>query len=114
MIQEGEVIKIGGGFIAAVLAFFGLKAMVVKEIEAKLKLRIDLLHAEAKLIEEKNKQAKITIDRIEAEYKSKLGKDEHVLLCRSMKQEISSLRDCIKLEFRAINEKMDKRRVDFD
>ena len=110
MIQDGEVIKWGGGFIAAVLAFFGLKKMVVAEIEAKLKLHIDLLHAEAKLVEEHNRQTLLDITRMEALIALKLDEDKHGLICLSMQKEMTAVKECITSSFNALNKRLDARR----
>ena len=113
--MEGEVIKGLGVLLAAVLALFGLKTRIVKdvtkEIEDKLKLHIDLLHAEAKLIEEKNKQSQIDIFKLEAQIALKLSEKEHIVRCSAMEKSISRVEKCITDGFEILHQRMNKRRA---
>lgn len=105
-----EVLKWGGGIAAGIVAFFTLKKIMVSEIEAKLKLRIDLVHAESDLIRQENAQFKLAIIKIEKEAVLKLSEKEHGLICSGMQQQIQSLEDCVKKEFEILHRRMNRRR----
>ena len=109
-ISGGEGIKWATGITAGIVAFFTLKSRLVAEIEAKLKLRIDLINSETALVIERNEQLKLEIVRVEALVELKLSEKEHELMCGTMHLQIQSLEECIKREFEIIHGRMDKRR----
>ena len=88
--------------------------MVATEVENTLMLHIDLLHAEARLIEEKNKQTKLEIIRLREDVALKLSEKEHSLICESMKLEIVSIKDCIKKEIKLLYKFTGNRKTDGD
>ena len=95
------VLKWGGGIVGGIVAFFTLKKFVVTDIEVKLKLRLDLVHAEIDLI-------KVSLAKIE---EVKLNAAEHKLMCGNMQLQIKSLEDCINSGFKTLHKRMDERRV---
>ena len=99
-----SVLKWGGGIVGGIVAFFTLKKFVVADIEAKLKLELDLVRAEIELV-------KLALLKIEGDTKTKLNEKEHKLMCDKMQIQIKSLEDCIKLEFKGLHKRMDERRI---
>ena len=118
---SGDMIKWGGGIMAGIIAFFTLKARIMTDMEAMLKLRLDLIHAEIIAVQEHNKQLKLEIDRLLLLVDNKLSEKEHSLLCSNMQQvvtvfneniqkDVISIKDSLDKKFAVLNNRLDARR----
>lgn len=115
------IIKGIGVLLTAIMAFFGLKTVIKKEIKEEFKFRGEALQQEFKLkgelvqkeidrLDRENEGLKLEIQRLEHLVDLKLPAKEHTLLCEMMQQEVSSIKDCVKKEFEILHSRMNKRR----
>ena len=107
---EGEVIKIGGGFIAAVLAFFSLKKVLSVELEKELNLRLELAHKEIEATNAEIARLKMENVRLEKLIMLRLVEKEHDLQCNMMQIELTGIKHCIEEGFMVLHKRLDKRR----